>query len=393
LNGVPYSTFRREVGLEQRRAIGAFFSSPPIADAVASNLARVLRRNSLVIDPTCGIGDLLLSYAMRLEVRSTLAETLEDWGHQLAGFDTRAELVQLCKARLCLLARARGQFIEEIDALHAFPLIQPRDMFARESLDILASADGVLFNPPFGKVKWPEKLDWSAGEINAAAIFLDKLTASIKPSAAISAVLPEVLRCGARYKHFRTMLAERGFAGTFQVRGKFDNWADVDVFTCLLVHSDNQCEIWRGDTVSVPTVEQCFEVRVGTVVPHRDPENGKAKLYICAKTTPAWNEGFRPTARRGFESRTFQPPFVAIRRTSSPSDRDRAVATLVVGTKPVLVENHLLVALPKDESLESCRDLLALLRAPGTNDWLNRLMRCRHLTTGIIKSLPWPERT
>ncbi|MGX5668834.1 N-6 DNA methylase [Rhizobium daejeonense] len=390
LNGVPYSVFRREVSIETRREIGAFFSSDAMAMELVSQLEGRIDDDALVLDPTCGIGNLLLARAATLPLRDTLASTLTSWGDRLAGFDSRDDLVQLCKVRLCMLARARGNFNDEIDPLRTFPQILGQDMFAPESEELLSRADAVLFNPPFGKTRWPEKLGWASGEINAAAIFLDRLTSVIKPMAPIAAVLPEVLRCGARYARFRSMLSQRNYSGTFTLRGRFDPWTDVDVFTTLLTRSTADEPLWRSATTDQSTqLADHFEIRVGTVVPHRDPESGASRLYICAKTTPPWETAFEPRGRRLYQGRVFSPPFVVIRRTSSPSDKMRAVATVVTGKEPVAVENHLLVAIPNDSSLSACQSLIEMLRLPEINDRLNDLMRCRHLTTGAIKSLPW----
>ncbi|MFK4056853.1 N-6 DNA methylase [Brevundimonas sp. NPDC046655] len=390
LNGVPYSVFRREIDIDTRREIGAFFSSGDMAAALAKMISGRIKDDGLVLDPTCGIGDLLLARAADLPVADTLESTVAAWGKQLAGFDTRSDLIRLCKARLCLMARARGGFTDEIDPLAAFPLIIESDMMAQESDSLLARADAILFNPPFGKTTWARKLGWAAGEINAAAIFLDRLTAAIRPETPIAAVLPEVLRCGSRYERFRTTLTARGYDGSFKVEGRFDAWTDVDVFTTLLIRTNSPAALWRTDIAdSGCTVDDFYEVRVGSVVPHRDPVTGPSRAYICAKTTPAWDADFKPETRRPYAGRVFAPPFVAIRRTSSPSDRFRAVATVVTGKDPVAVENHLLVALPRDGTLKACKALMRALRAERTNARLNDLMRCRHLTTGAIKTLPW----
>lgn len=387
LNGEAYSAFRKTVDIKTRREIGAFFSSENFAALLASKLLGMIDEDALVLDPTCGIGDLLLARAAQLPLRETLEETLYAWGARLAGFDTRDDLVRLCKVRLCIMARSRGGFDEEIDPLAHFPNILVQDMFAEESSRLLGAADAVVFNPPFGKIAWHEKLDWAAGEINAAAIFLDHLTLNIRATVPVAAVLPEVLRCGARYGRFRAALADRGYSGSFEARGQFDSWTDVDVFTTLLTRSHGQ--LWQLPIEPAKfSLGDRFEVRVGTVVPHRDPLAGPERAYICAKTTPAWSS-FTPTASRHHTGRAFLPPFVAIRRTSSPSDKMRAVGTIVEGGEPVAVENHLLVAIPNDGSVQSCEALLALLRSQATNDRLNDLMRCRHLTTGAIRSLPW----
>jgi len=96
----------------------------------------------------------------------------------------------------------------------------------------------------------------------------------------------------------------------------------------------------------------------------------------------------RISEHRPFSGPAFNPPFVVIRRTSRPGDKFRAVGTAILGAKPVAVENHLIACTPKDGSVETCRVLLRQLRKPETNDFLNRTIRCRHLTVSSVKHLP-----
>jgi hypothetical protein len=392
LNGVPYSAFRRDVILKARREMGAFFSSSKIAGALADKVEASAGLGAVVLDPTCGIGDLLLAFASRLPMMATLSETVAAWGAQLAGIDKEDHLVRLAKVRLCMLARARGGFVEDADPLQMFPLIRTGDMFGGGVADLLDAADAVLFNPPFGKTTWETPVDWASGQINAAAMFLDRLTCRLRKDVPIAAVLPEVLRCGSRYQHFRDLLARRGYRGGFEIYGRFDTWTDVDVFTTLLTRGEDATELWSEANEAIAgRVSDAFEIRVGAVVPHRDPKSGPDRAYICAKTTPAWDNNFVPFARRQFEGTAFSPPFVAIRRTSSPSDRYRAVATVIAGDEPIAVENHLLVAKPLDGRLATCEALATHLRSNDINARLNGIMRCRHLTTGVIKALPWAE--
>ena len=87
--------------------------------------------------------------------------------------------------------------------------------------------------------------------------------------------------------------------------------------------------------------------------------------------------------------KSFRPPFVMVRRTSRPRDRFRAAGTIIAGKQDVAVENHLLVLMPKDRTLRSCRALLKVLQHPGSSDWLNRRICCRHLTVSSLRELPW----
>ena len=143
------------------------------------------------MDPTCGMGDLLLAYAAELPIEATLASTVNSWGKHLAGLDLEPDLIRLAKVRLILLARARGSFAEGTPDLEtAFPMIRVGD--ALHSDQELQRADAFLFNPPFGLMAKPQEAPpWSSGKINAAALFLDALLRAKRPEAPISAVLPE----------------------------------------------------------------------------------------------------------------------------------------------------------------------------------------------------------
>ena len=125
------------------------------------------------------------------------------------------------------------------------------------------------------------------------------------------------------------------------------------------------------------------------MVPHRHAEAGPLVAYVHARSLPPWTECTKIAENRKFTGRLFQPPFVTVRRTSRPGDKKRAVASLVLSDEPVAVENHLLVLLPRDGTASTCKQLLARLRSAKTDDWINRRLRCRHLTTAVLTDMPW----
>jgi len=147
---------------------------------------------------------------------------------------------------------------------------------------------------------------------------------------------------------------------------------------------------WWLDSHTLQRIGDKFDIHVGPVVPHRDPEEGQWFRYIDARALSR-QETFDVTEARSrrFSRRTFSPPFVVIRRTSRPDEKRRAIGTLVVGEKAVAVENHLLVAIPKSGGIEACKALLTLLKAESTDEWLNGRIRCRHLTTRALSEVPW----
>lgn len=389
LNGIPYRVFRQTVDLGERRSTGAFFSGTHVATQLAKILVERTQQTSIVMDPTCGMGDLLLGYANSLPVSSCLEATLKHWGRVLMGIDQQPELVRLSKLRLAMLARYKGRFLEQLSDIDAFfPHIVVGDMF--ENKEALRTADAFLFNPPFGQAAHPYSGEWTSGLVNAAAVFLDFLIQAKKPEAPIAAILPEVLRCGTRYSRFRSHIEDMGVTGTYTSLGQFDSWADVDVFATLL-YSSNQAKVWRRTSVSTASqfIEDFFVVRVGPVVPHRHAHRGPWRKYICARTIPAWSEGYEPQTSRRFKGTVFEPPFVVVRRTSSPGDRERAKGSVVIGDRTVAVENHLLVLKPKDANITTCHKLIKILHRQETTDHLNETIRCRHLTTSAVAKIPW----
>jgi len=389
LNGLPYRLFRQSVALDERRRAGTFFSSAELSARLAAMLRQRLPQRAIAMDPTCGIGDLLLAYAALLPIEPSLNATLLEWGKQLAGMDLRPELVRMTKTRLVMLARSRGGFQAKVADIDShFPLITVGDML--EESGRINAADGYLFNPPFGRTADHAIDTWATGKVNAAAIFLARLVAAKRRTAPIAAVLPEVLRCGSRYELFRRHLEAGGLGGGFTSLGRFDSWTDVDVFVTLLSDTATPT-VWAANPISedVAVVGDRFESRVGAVVPHRHAKIGNWYRFVCAKTTPAWSESFEPKSSRRFKGTVFKPPFVVVRRTSSPSDKRRAVGAIIVGDREVAVENHLIVLMPREGGLAACQELLAVLKHDDTSIFLNEHIRCRHLTTGSVVAIPW----
>ena len=132
-----------------------------------------------------------------------------------------------------------------------------------------------------------------------------------------------------------------------------------------------------------------FAVGVGTIVPHRDRKVGELRAYLNAQAAPPWGTCMRLNARTRTKRRLFKPPFVVIRRTSSPSDPVRAIGTVVLGTRKVAVENHMLVLTPRKATVEECRKLMGVLKSTKTTKWLNQRIRCRHLTVEAVRDIPW----
>ncbi len=392
LDGGPSRVLRAQPEQSGFKQQGAYFTGAKLALRVAKTAVTHSGKN-LYYDPACGAGDLLLAIACKLPLADTLQETLDEWGTHLAGCDISGDFVRLAKARLTLLAAKRCRSSAPFDLRPApdrFPKIVNANSLS--AVPRTPKVDVVVMNPPFGYTLAPADCDWASGRVNTAALFVDRAIRDARLGSHIVAILPDVLRSGTRYVPWREMVRASGTVLSERSLGQFDPWTDVDVY---LLHFQRSASARRPKQPATPRptptrgIGKRFHVHVGPVVPHRHPKNGPIVPYLHARSIPGWTESSDLHEKRKFGGRLFQPPFVTIRRTSRPDEGKRAVATVILGDDPVAVENHLIVCLPKNGSTNTCRELIRRLRSPRTDDWLNKHLRCRHLTTRLVAHMPW----
>jgi hypothetical protein len=399
LNGGPAACLERTVSLQQRKAQGAFFTSHSLGAQLFSLLPRRVATTTFW-DPTCGAGDLLLAASSRLPIRRDLDATLRLWGSLLHGTDIEPGFVRAARARLVLSALSRGYRIARpiSDSLQKiFPGLRVGDLLMSSSPP--ASITHIVLNPPFGEVLSPPNCEWGTGTVSAAAVFLDHVIAMAPIGTRVTAILPDVLRSGSRYTHWRSRIGAGARIHDVQIVGRFSPTVDVDVFLCRLTVTARPDDArprasaaWTSRVLTPRgTIGDRFEIHVGAVVPHRDPEEGVLRAYLHARTASPGSEIRRIPERRRFRGRVFSPPLVVVRRTSSPSDASRAPASIVLGRRPVAVENHLLVLQPRHRTIAECRRALRVLAAPTADAYLNHRIRCRHLTVDAIRGIPWTE--
>ncbi len=391
LNGEVSRKFRTTVPLSNRREHGVFFTSESLAKKLTRKYILGFNDDTLIVDPACGTGDLLLACANKLPVAKTLRDTLNMWSRHLSGFDVFPAFIKATKARLILLARLKtNRFdsnIKNIDTY--FPLIHVQD-FLKDSSGI-EKASHIILNPPYNKISAPAGYNWANRKVSAASIFMDICISKASANTRIRAILPDVLRTGSSYRKWREHIASFVKKPDISIYGKFDEWTDVDVFVLRFqkaAYTKKQLKYhWGLSSEADITLEHYFDVHVGPVVPHRDPQKGPRLAYLHAKTADAWREIKRVPEMRKFSGTVFTPPFVVVRRTSRPGDK-RAIGTIVRGKRKVALENHLLVLLPKKKTLGECRKILKILKSKATDEWLNKRIRCRHLTVEAMKELP-----
>lgn len=376
--------------IDDMRESGCFFTGQDLARKVIGSLKKPISSDSIVLDPTCGAGNLLIECSRGLKVCETLSATLELWGKVLWGFDLYSSFIEAAKLRLIVEAIRRGAHndCEIEDAFDLMPNIRVQDALS-VTCDDLSPVTHSIMNPPFTIWNSPRNNYWKNGKVNAAGVVFDLYLRMFPEDCNLSAVLPDVLRSGSRYAEFRRFV-ETKINGMCSIWGRFNAKTDVDVFILsgvILEKSVGKIN-WGPDMAGYLSLAEIYDVCVGPLVSYRDPEEGPEYPYFHPKNSIAWTTISKETELRRFKGRVLMPPFVVVKRTSSPSDKYRASATIINLKKHVAVENHMIVIQPKSKSLADCQRLLEVLRSDKTNDFLNDRIRLRHLTVSAIKDIP-----
>lgn len=395
VNGLACTQLEHLIDRTELKKSGAFFSSPELSSQVADELRSYsVRSRTTIIDPACGAGNLLIAAAKKLPLEATLSGTLNTWGTILAGFDIHEEFIQATHLRLALYACYRGAKFDISDNCplsHFFPNIRKGD--GTKEIEFFRSKScHILLNPPYATVRAPKSCEWISGNVNQAAIFLIECISKVKSKTRITAILPDVLRSGTRYEKWRSQIENQSTVKKIQSVGNFIT-ADVDVFVLDLEVGGHSLGLEPGNTwwkkTESKSIDDAFTVSVGAVVKHRVKLGDEPAPYIHAKGLPYWGEIKCPMETINFSGRLETPPFVVIRRTSSPSDKKRAIATIVTGKQRVAIDNHLIICSPRDGGISECKKLIKSLKCESTSSHLNDRIRCRHLTVGVIRDIPF----
>lgn len=387
------SILRTLLSIDEMREAGSFFTGKKLAELNILNVDLSNdNQSSVVLDPTCGAGNLLIASTSFFNVYPTLSQTLTQWGKRLYGFDLYESFIDAAKLRIIFEAINRGVIkdcsLEE--AMDYLNNINVRDVMSLDH-NALKDISHIVMNPPFSSWESPKTGIWKQGRVNAAGIVLEHVLLHAPKGAKISAILPDVLRSGSRYSNWRKFISKSVNADV-KTLGRFNPKTDVDVFLLYgEIYESNKEIRWNERVLSDKNtvVSDHFDVRVGPLVAYRDPLEGINAPYIHSKNSPPWSTIDKFTEYRKFNGRLIETPFVVIRRTSSPSDKERVIATLVACPfSKVAVENHLIILKPKSGLLDDCRWLLTKLRSDSVNAYINDVIRCRHLTVGVVKEIP-----
>jgi len=393
-----HDRLRADVPLHLRRQHGAFFTGKSLAKLVAGPewLGNI---PDTIIDPACGGGDLLLALASRLPVGRSLSETISIWESRLRGHDLEPEFVRVARSRLTLLAWSRTTNKNDPPPEESFKTISIQNGLTSNWDEEEMRPGAVILNPPFSGTEAPNNCSWATGKVSTAALFVNCCIDRMGPGTRLVAILPEVLRSGTRYHRWRQWVERRAIVQKIEPMGRFDQHADIHVFLCQLQIRNKQItrgnrNTWISLTPCRRSVGDFFDTWTGPVVEHRHPKRGQRHPYAHPRICKAWGTmGTDSLDNRRFKGRTFTPPFVVIRRTSRPEDQFRIVPTVIKGETRVAVENHLIVLCPHDATLASCRALVKHLKQPDSSEWMNKRLRCRHLTVQAVRELPWDGRS
>jgi hypothetical protein len=401
LDGLAYHRLRQTVPIEARRASSTFFTSSALRARLFAPYRDLLARGATVLDPACGIGDLLIAALNLLPDSWSRIRIRRHVGTHFFGRELIPVLAEVARHRLQLAvemispSRGKGEILP-------LPLVQAGDGLDDEVP--YASARLVLLNPPFARTPLPEATYWAEGLVSEAAPFTLHTLEQCRGGTNVAVVLPDVLRSGSRYKKWRDAIEKLAIVDKIEIVGLFDSWTDVDVFVAHFRvrprrHSSTATGVqlvWRGvdrPSALVTCLGDVASVSIGDVVPHRHEETGPEVPYLTVLSTPI-GATVETAPKRKFPGRVHEAPFVVIRRTSAPTRGGAPrIASSLVHTKlgAVAVENHLIIIKPYLGTLGSCRRLMKQLNDPAVTAWLDIRLRTRHLTKQALLELPLPN--
>lgn len=396
LDGQPARELRSVYDADSLRNTGTYFTGSKLAQQLLKPYEKSLQKFACIVDPACGAGDLLVASARHLPSKSDVATTIREWGKQLVGFDVNNAFVDAARHRLALLALVRSgatHRTRRVSVLsEAFPHVRAGSGLQQWKLPTTGPML-ILVNPPFSFSKADARCRWASGRVSLAASFLEKCLENAPRGSRILAILPDVLRTGTNYERWRWMISTKSRIRSVTVGRKFDAHTQVHVFLLELEvggSTRRSTFAWARPAARCDrTVKDLFCLAVGAVVPFRLDGTGGWQEYADLSALPPWKTVTRLNRHVRFGGATHRAPFVTIRRTSKSNSRYRCVGTLVTGKSRVAVENHLLVAIPRDKTVRTCKKLLALLRSAATTEWMDRRICCRHLTVSAVGDIPW----
>jgi disulfide oxidoreductase YuzD/SAM-dependent methyltransferase len=390
VNGFAEKEVRRLVSLEKRRNDGVFFTDSLLAEKVLEVLQPCFNAQSVIYDAACGVGNLLIAASNFIHKHKIQPANKK----YLFGTDIHTEFIEAANLRLqmnnlLLLGKKTNKIAQQ---KRGYSIHKQNGLIVNK---FYKAATHIFINPPFDQEKFKEKLGWAAGKVSMAAVFMEKAILFANPGTTIMAILPDVLRSGTRYQKWRNMVEKYCTLEKIELLGQFDEHADVDVYAIKLIKRQEPIEknIFGlseepNSTINLKTVKDFFDICVGPVVDYRDEKKGIQLPYVVSRGLKSWSTQTEVILKRKHLGKSFNCPFVVIKRTSRATDENRAMATIIDCDELVYVDNHLIILKPKSKTLRDCRLAIKILQDERTNKWLNEQIRCRHLTVKIVSNIP-----
>ncbi len=390
VNGFAAEELRRLVSLEKRRNDGVFFTDSLLAEKVLEVLEPSFNEQSVIYDAACGVCNLLIATANYFHKHNIKPANK----NYLLGTDIHAEFVEAANLRLQMnnLLLLSEKSVNVSKQKQGYSVQKKNGLVSNQ---FYKTATHIFINPPFDQEKIDEKLDWGAGKVSMAAVFMAKAILFANPGTTIMAILPDVLRSGTRYQKWRNMLDKYCITEKIELLGQFDEYADVDVYAIKLVKRQQPDERITinvteepNQTVTPKMLKDIFDICVGPVVDYRDEKEGPLRPYVVSRGLKSWSIQKEIILKRKHSGKSFKGPFVVIKRTSRATDENRAMATIINTAELVYVDNHLIMLRPKSKTLTACKLAIKILQDSSTNEWLNEEIRCRHLTVKVVSQIP-----
>jgi len=241
-DGAP-AALRRLGTLQDRQHTGAFFASPELADLAWGPLLPTIDKNSIIVDPSCGAGSLLIP---PLRALLSHADPLKA-ADQIRGCDLVSAFIEATRARLMLTVASSHPSLEQRDLGNLqFPWVQQGNALMHMER-LLDGATHVALSPPYELITAPEGCTWAKGKITQAALFTETTIRHMPADSRMVTILPKILQKGPRYAKWRHAIRQMANVDQVINWGIFDSHSwDVVFLMYLTKRGTGQSPIPRG---------------------------------------------------------------------------------------------------------------------------------------------------
>jgi len=164
---------RELISIDDLRAQGIFFTHRELANIALETVGESITENSVVLDPACGAGDLLLTFLENYFPMFGKNSSIQQWHTQIIGRDLHSPFIRAARARLFLASYFLTKNSNDVDPnrwRNLFINLKVRSGLI--DLSAIQSATHILMNPPSSHVTAPKKCKWTSGKVNLSSLFV-----------------------------------------------------------------------------------------------------------------------------------------------------------------------------------------------------------------------------